>query len=106
MNKARRKSIEDLIKSILALADSIEGVFDPDHDQLGEDIEDIETEEQEYFDNMAASFQESEKGRAALDAVEQLSEAKAAIENARDLMEQALSALRDDAVGALEDAKV
>lgn len=87
MNKQRRIAIDALIEEIQGLKDSLESV----------DVEAIESEEQDYFDNMPESFKDGDKGSAAEEAITNLSDAKSSLD-------EALSAL-DDAINYLGTAK-
>lgn len=69
MNTERRKAIEG-VKSTL--------------DQAKGDIENLQQEEQEYFDNMPESLQGGEKGEKAQAAADALQEAMDNIESAID----------------------
>lgn len=60
MNNQRRKAIEDIRGRIADIA---------------QDIEDILSEEQDAFDNLPESFQESERGEAMQNAINALGEA-------------------------------
>lgn len=107
MNKERRKAIADLSKKIAALADYIENAMQgapSAFEDLATDCDDLENDEREYFDNMPESLQGGEKGSAAEAACEQLAAAKEAVEKAKDLLDEAIEVLRDDAIGALDEA--
>lgn len=66
MNKERRKRIAELLSEIEVCKDSLESIRD---------------EEQEYYDNMPESFQQSEKGSAAESAIEELEAAGSALDD-------------------------
>ncbi len=74
MNKERRKAINEIIGRL---------------DELKADIEALQDEEQEYYDNMPEGIQYGEKGNRAQEAI--------------DALEEAVSNL-DDAIGSLEMA--
>lgn len=90
MNKARRKSIDEIIakfeeaKAILL--------------DLQSDIEMVRDDEQEAFDNLPCSIQESERGEVMETAIENLEEAISQIEDT------CMDAL-DEAIENLEEAK-
>jgi hypothetical protein len=67
MNKERRKLISKLIVKLMPMQAEIEG---------------LQEEEQEYYNNMPEGIQDSEKGQAAQDAADSLGEAAQAIESA------------------------
>jgi hypothetical protein len=73
MNKDRRKQIAEVIKQLDELRDTISGIVST--------VEDIQSEEQEYFDNMPESLQSSEKGQAVEAAVDYLGTAKSGLED-------------------------
>jgi len=52
-------------------------------------IDSLKDDEQEYFDNMPESFQNSEKGEAAQAAVDAFDSALASIDEAKDFLETA-----------------
>lgn len=66
MNNTRRKALRELI-------DRIEGA------KL--EIEEIKTEEEEYYNNMPEAFQDGEKGDRAQTVIEYLDEAMTAADN-------------------------
>lgn len=90
MNNTRRKSLRELIEKT-------EGIK--------QEIEEIKTEEEEYYNNMPSSVQDGEKGDRAQTVIEYLDEAMTAagdvIENLTSAAEQhndheALSEILDD----------
>jgi hypothetical protein len=85
MNRERRKQIADIIKQIEALADL---------NDLAQEIRDIAADEQEAFDNMPESLQQSERGQASEAAI-------SALEEAADTLEQVSL---DDVLASLETA--
>lgn len=87
MNKERRKRIAELIAKLETL--------DSDLSSLHSDVEEIAEEEREYFDNMPDNMQQGEKGEAADTAANNLSEAKDALETARDEIGTALDKLTE-----------
>lgn len=74
MNKARRAALEKLYVKISALR---------------AEAEEIRDEEQEAFDNMPESFQESERGEAAQNAIENLDALVSSLEEAEEFATQA-----------------
>lgn len=74
MNNTRRKSLRELIEKT-------EGIK--------QEIEEIKTEEEEYYNNMPEAFQDGEKGDRAQTAIEYLDEAMTA---AGDVIENLTSA--------------
>lgn len=66
MNNTRRKALRELI-------DRIEGAK--------MEIEEIKTEEEEYYNNMPEAFQDGEKGDRAQTVIEYLDEAMTAADN-------------------------
>lgn len=73
MNKARRKQIQDAIIRIESLTSFVQGILD---------------DEQEAFDNMPESLQESDNGMAS--------------QEAQDNLESAIESL-EEAIGCLEE---
>lgn len=74
MNKARRKSIEEITNKIY---------------ELKEKIEMLQDEEQEYFDNMPENLQGSERGEIAENAIGSFGEAIDYLENAIESLDTA-----------------
>lgn len=89
MNSQRRKSIAAISAHIEEIITVMEG-------EVSSEIETLTGEEQDYYDNMPESFQDSERGEKAMQAAEQL-------EAARDEVDQALESLRS-ALQSLEKA--
>ena len=104
MNKERRKAIAIVITMVEQIVNTLEEAEGGMLDHLISDCEDLENEEQEYFDNMPESIQSGEKGQAAAQAVQWLADARAAAEQARDSFQEALENLQDEVVGLLESA--
>lgn len=71
MNKVRRKAISLIIENLEAQKNAIEVVLD---------------EEQEYFDNMPESFQDSERGDIAQEAIDSLESAIGSLEETIDYL--------------------
>ena len=74
MNKQRRKAIQQALDQIADLRTS---------------IEEINEEEQESFDNLPESFQDSEKGETIQEAIDFLETATGAFDEVIDSLEQA-----------------
>jgi FtsZ-binding cell division protein ZapB len=74
MNKQRRKAIQQAIDQITDLRTS---------------VEEINTDEQDSFDNLPESFQDSEKGETIQEAIDFLETATGAIDEVIDYLEQA-----------------
>lgn len=73
MNKQRRKEIEgvrDQLDAIFGMLESVRGT-----------VEDLQAEEQEYFDNMPESLQGGERGEAAEAAASYLQDAASAVDD-------------------------
>lgn len=102
MNKERRKAIVDLVTRIRKFCDEIGPKLDLS--TFIEDASDLENDEREYFDNMPESLQGGEKGQAAEQAADALSNAKDIIEDAQTTISEALDKLMDDAISALDEA--
>lgn len=73
MNNARRKRIQEVVKSLEEIRDQIEA--------LRNDVEDIKDEEQECFDNLPEGLQGSERGQAMETNAETLDETVANLED-------------------------
>lgn len=67
MNDTRRKALAKIVTAI----DDLHGKLQ----DAATELEALKDEEQEYYDNMPESFQQGEKGQAAEEAANQLSEA-------------------------------
>lgn len=74
MNKYRRKEIDDLIQEAESLKDKIEEIL---------------SEEQDYFDNMPENLQFSERGENSQQAINDLEEAQSSIEDCISYLEGA-----------------
>lgn len=74
MNKDRRKRIEALIEKI---------------DDIKIEIEEIQSEEQDAFDNMPESFQDGERGEQSQSAIDALGEALGALDETIDQLNTA-----------------
>ena len=77
MNNARRKVIHSIVSQLEELMAQLNAVRD---------------EEQEAFDNMPEGLQDSERGCAMQEGLDTLSEMEDALENARDLSSNLISA--------------
>lgn len=75
MNKQRRKSLDTLYTRI---------------ESLKADLEDILSEEQEAYDNLPESLQDSERGETMYDAIDNLESAVADLEEAMDYIIEAI----------------
>lgn len=74
MNKERRKRIEEAIAKL---------------SEAKSDIEDIQSEEQEYLDNMPENMQQGEKADAAQTAISSMDDAMNYIDDAMSSLEEA-----------------
>tara|TARA_R100000306_G_C4313828_1_gene111578 strand:- start:368 stop:598 length:231 start_codon:yes stop_codon:yes gene_type:complete len=74
MNKQRRKAIQQALEQIADLKTS---------------VEEINTDEQDSFDNLPESFQDSEKGETIQEAIDFLEAATGAFDEVIDSLEQA-----------------
>lgn len=72
MNKERRKAIEKLVGRL---------------NELRNDIESIQQEEQDAFDNMSESFQEGERGEAMQEGLDQLESAVNGVDESIEALE-------------------
>lgn len=88
MNNQRRKEIEAIVK---VLTDDF-GMED-----LRGKVDDLQSEEQEAFDGMPESLQQSDRGQASETAAD-------ALQTAYDAIDAAITSL-EEAVNALEEAK-
>ena len=77
MNKERRKRIE-------AIMDALSQAY-------GE-IEEIRDEEEDAYDNLPENFQEGSRGDAMQDAIDNMETALAAVEEAKDTLEEVINA--------------
>lgn len=73
MNNGRRKEIQSIVDQLEKLEEL--------RDSLEDEVERIRDEEQEYLDNMPESFQGSDKGYAAEQAIGYLDEAVSILED-------------------------
>ena len=74
MNKQRRKAIQQALEQIADLKTS---------------VEEINTDEQDSFDNLPEAFQDSEKGETIQEAIDFLEAATGAFDEVIDSLEQA-----------------
>jgi septation ring formation regulator EzrA len=74
MNKQRRKQLGDLQDRLLELEKSLDALH-TERDAIAEALESLRDEEQEAFDNMPESLQQSEQGQDIENAVDRLTEA-------------------------------
>lgn len=87
MNKQRR----DEIAKIIAQIDNFKGELETQRDEL----DTIKSDEEDAFNNMPESLQESERGQASQAAAEKLQEAYEAIDNACTSLQEALDAMEE-----------
>ena len=73
MNKARRKKIEEIREAISSLYD---------------DLESVKIDEEDAFDNLPESLQESDRGESMQDAIDHL-------DSACDMLQEAIDELED-----------
>lgn len=76
MNQQRRKRLNKIMEQI---------------DLLMDDLEEIQSEEQEAFDNMPEQFQEGERGEAMQEAIDNLDNAWSSLEEAKDTLEEIIN---------------
>lgn len=74
MNNSRRKRIDSIIERI---------------DELMSDLDLIREEEQDAYDNMPESFQDSERGEAMYNAIDNLESAAGSLEEVEDYLNEA-----------------
>lgn len=67
MNKGRRKEIDETLASLETVREKL--------DTIGETIDRLRDEEQEYYDTMTENFQNSQKGETAQTAIDALTNA-------------------------------
>ena len=60
-------------------------------DRLMDDIEEVQNEEQEAYDNMPENLQESERGEAIQEAIDNLDSAWSSLEEAKDTLEEIIN---------------
>lgn len=95
MNKDRRQRLEDLSWQLEEAFSTFVSTLEP----LRAKLDDIRGEEADYIDNMPEGLQESEKGQAAQEALDNLDEALSSIDNAT------MSSDIDEAVSFIDKAK-
>lgn len=114
MNNARRKTLEDIRKTLEAvnieeikqkIADALSGI---DLESAKGEIEAVRDEEQEYKDNMPENMQQGEKGERADAAISALEEAISVLEDAAGKIEEIENGLNEfsieDIVANIETA--
>ena len=87
MNKNRRKALMEWVKKAEDWAAQGESLRD--------ELENICSEEQDYFDNMPENLQGSQRGMDAEDAIEAMNEAIESMNNAIEAAEDAASCIED-----------
>lgn len=87
MNKARRKQIEKIIARLEDLKSSLESIH--------EDVEGVQSDEQEAFDNIPEKFQESERYERAAAAVDALDSAEGGFEEVTDCIDSIIDYLNE-----------
>lgn len=75
MNRERRKVIKELIIEL---------------EDLYSQLEEVKDEEQESYDNLPENLQESSRGEAASEAIDNLESALSSIDEAREYLESAI----------------
>lgn len=75
MNNTRRKSIQNIFDRL---------------EELMQDIEALQEEEQECYDNLPESLQDSERGQAMQEAADNLEYAAISVQEALDCLEEAM----------------
>ena len=75
MNNTRRKSIQKIYDRL---------------EELMQDIEALQEEEQDAFDNMPESLQDSERGQTMTEAIDNLESAASCAQEALDYLEEAM----------------
>ena len=87
MNNQRRRQIREIIQKITVLLCEVEDVI--------EEIEAVESDEEEYRDNIPENLVNSERYERAEAAVDALSNARDSLESSRDSMDEAVSSLEE-----------
>lgn len=87
MNKARRKQIEKIIARLEDLKSSLESIH--------EDVEGVQSDEQEAFDNIPENLQESERYETAEAAVDALDSAEGGFEEVTDCIDSIIDYLNE-----------
>lgn len=87
MNKERRKQIGELIAKADSLAQAIAA--------FREEVESVQSDEQDYYDNIPESLQCGQKGEAADLAIQSLNESMECIESAVSEIESASERLQE-----------
>ncbi|KQW19737.1 MULTISPECIES: hypothetical protein [Pseudomonas] len=99
MNNKRRKRIAEICAQIETLKAQLENA-----NSLKDEIEVLQGEEQESFDNLPESLQQGDKGQAMEQAVEALEEAAEQLENglsaAIDALDEVLASLGNSSNGS------
>ncbi len=85
MNKKRRDAITKIIDQLISLNETMT--------ELQDQIDTIQSEEQESFDNLPESLQEAEKGQTMEAAIEALQEASEAVSRACEAIDETNEAL-------------
>ena len=74
-------------------------------EDLSGDIESIQDEEQEYFDNMPESFQQGDKGQRAEDAISNLDSARESVDEAAEALREQLEELKSPGRPSLDEVR-
>lgn len=87
MNKERRSRIRDLIKAFKDLSSTIQN-------DLSSQVQDLHDLEEEAFDNMPESMQDSDRGTAMQDAMDELQSAVDLCSEASDAIDSIVASLQ------------
>ncbi len=93
MNNCRRKVIDEAMTALSDIIDKIK--------EAQTTVNDIQSEEQEYLDNIPENLQNSERYEAADTAVRELDDADSALEDAADSVQSAIDALENAKWGGM-----
>ncbi len=87
MNKNRRKELMEWVKKVAE--------WIAQGEELKDELENICSDEQDYFDNMPENLQGSMRGMDAEEAIDAMNEAIESMDNAIEAAEEAISCIED-----------
>lgn len=107
MNAARRKTIQtqiDLLNKLKEAFGETVAAMQSDLEDVSSSISDLESEEQDAFDNLPEGLQQADKGQAMEETIDKLSTAQDDIDQITQELTDLFDEKVDEVVSALEEA--
>jgi len=102
MNKIRRAALQEIIDTLTKLRSALDN-GDALSDLRGE-LDSVQADEQESFDNMPEGIQASEQGQASESAAEAIESASGSLDDAMSSLSEVLDSI-DSALASIEEAQ-